>query len=191
MEYNKLLRIRAHIWFVASLLSMQFVWAVLIYFYTIIMTNNGLLNASPCHVETALDTEWRPIVLLQASLNWTASGPTTTKVATSLLSMQCVGAMVICLYTITTKCNGPLNTFYCRSHNVRHELVFWRAIAGKPKFDGLFFLLWDWRLFTPVEYADLLSIWSDYSISILCAVCDVSRGQWDDDHGIYVALWII
>jgi len=40
------------IWFVASLLSMQFVWAVLIYFYTIVMTNNGLLNASPCHVDS-------------------------------------------------------------------------------------------------------------------------------------------
>ena len=53
----------------------------------------------------------------------------------------------------------------------RDELVFWRATADKPKFDGPFFHLWDWRLFTSVEYADLLPIWSDYSMSILYAVC--------------------
>lgn len=95
----------------------------------------------------------------------------TYEVVASLLSMPFVWSVTMCFYTITTKCIGPLNTFYCRSRNVRHELLFWRATAGKPKFDGLFFLLWDWRLFTPVEYADLHPIWSDYSISILYAVC--------------------
>ena len=39
-------------WFVASLLSMNFVWAVLMYFYTIVMMYNGPLNAAPCHVDS-------------------------------------------------------------------------------------------------------------------------------------------
>ena len=82
---------------VASLLSMQFVWAVLIYFYTIIMTNNGLLNASPCHVDssrhrmaTNCGAPSKPI------LDRTRAND--NEVATSLLSMQCVWAMVICFY---------------------------------------------------------------------------------------------
>ena len=93
----------------------------------------------------------------------------TYEVVASLLSMPFVWSVTMCFYTITTKYNGPLNTFSCHSHNVRHELVFWRGTDWKPKLDGLFFLLWVWRLFTSVEYADLLPIWSDYSISILYA----------------------
>ena len=83
------------IWFVASLISMQFIWAVLIYFYTIIMTNNGLLNASPCHVDS-----------IRYNMATNCSAPSkpildrtrANEVATSLLSMQCVWAMVICFY---------------------------------------------------------------------------------------------
>ena len=102
---------------------------------------------------------------------WIQSHLVTYEVVASLLSMPFVWSMTMCFYTITKKYNGSLNTFHCPSHNVRHELVFWRATVGRPKFDGLFFILWDWRLFTPVEYADLHPIWSDYSISILYAVC--------------------
>jgi len=70
---------------------------------------------------TELDTEWRPIVRLWVSPKWKVSVP--TKVATSLISMQCVWAMVVCFYTITTKCNGALNTFDCHINSVRCEMV--------------------------------------------------------------------
>ena len=45
------------------------------------------------------------------------------KVATSLLSIQCVWALTICFYTIITKCNGPLNTIYCHTNSVGYEMV--------------------------------------------------------------------
>jgi len=70
---------------------------------------------------TEFDTEWRPLVWLWVSPKWKVSGP--TKVATSLVSMQCVWAMVVCFYTITTKCNGALNTFDCHINSVRYEMV--------------------------------------------------------------------
>ena len=70
---------------------------------------------------TELDTEWRPTVRLWVSPKWKVSGP--TKVATWLISMQCVWAMVVCFYTITTKCNGALNTFDCHINSVRCEMV--------------------------------------------------------------------
>ena len=85
--------------------------------------------------------------------------------------MRFVWSVTMCFYTITAKYNEPLNTFYCHTFGVRHEMVFWRATGKEAKFDGLFFLLWDWQVFTSVEYADLLPIWSDYSISILYAIC--------------------
>ena len=108
-------------WFVASLLSMNFVWAVLMYFYTIVMYH-GPLNAAPCHVDsirhrmaTNCSAPSKPI------LDRTRAND--NEVATSLLSMQCVWAMVICFYTITTKCNDALNTFYCHADSIRHEMV--------------------------------------------------------------------
>ena len=85
--------------------------------------------------------------------------------------MPFVWSVTMCCYTIATKYNEPLNTFSCHTLCVRHEMVFWRATGKEAKFARLFFLLWDWRLFTSVEYADLLPIWSDCSISILYAIC--------------------
>lgn len=119
MEHNKLHWIRPH-GFVASLLSMNFVWAVSIYFYTIVMMYNGPLNAAPCHVGSIrhrMATNCGAPCKPKLDRTWA------NKVATSLLSVQCVWAMVICFCTITTKCNDALNTFYCHSDSVRHEMV--------------------------------------------------------------------
>ena len=85
--------------------------------------------------------------------------------------MPFVWWVIMCFCTISNKYNGQLNTFSCHTFCVRHEMVFWRATGEEAKLDGLFFLLWDWRLFTTVDYADLLPIWSDCSISILYAFC--------------------
>ena len=70
---------------------------------------------------TELDTRWRPFVRLWGSSKW--SSIRGTKVATSLVSMQCAWAMVVCFYTITTKCNGALNTFDCHINSFRYEMV--------------------------------------------------------------------
>ena len=83
------------------------------------------------------------------------------EVVASLLSMFFVWSVTMSFYTIATKYNGPLYTFYCNRSCVRHEMVFWWATSDEPKFDGLFFFSWHWRLFTWVEYADLFLIWSD------------------------------
>jgi len=104
---------------------------------------------------TTLDTKWWLNVLLPPSLNLNSVTPGHQwGCIAPLLSMPLIWSVTMCFYTITIKFNGPLNTFYCRSHNVRHELVFWRTVAGKPKFNGLFFLLWD-GLHMPV--------WSQFS----------------------------
>ena len=119
MEYSELPRIRPHE-FVASLLSMNFVWAVLIYLYTIVMVHNGPLTAALRHtdgVRHVMATNCGAPCTPKLDRTWA------NKVATSLLSVQCVWAMVICFYTITTKCNDALNTFYCHSGSVRHEML--------------------------------------------------------------------
>ncbi len=107
-------------WFEASLLSMQFVWAVLIYFHTIVMTYNGPLSTALRHTDGV-----RHVMATNRGAPGNAMLELTeaNNVATSLISMQCEWAMVVCFYTITTKCNGPLNTRYCHINSVRCEMV--------------------------------------------------------------------
>jgi len=120
MECNKLPRIRAHmVWGITSIDAVRLSSVDILLYYPswLIMGHYPRLFV----ILTELDTEWRPIVRLWVSPKWKVSGP--TKVATSLISMQCVWAMVVCFYTITTKCNGALNTFDCHINSVRCEMV--------------------------------------------------------------------
>jgi len=111
---------------VASLLRSQSIWAVLMWLYSIATKYNGPLEAVHAHIDyDRYDmVEWEQT----SSSNWTSQ--MSYVVVASLLRSQSIWAVLMCLYSIATKYNGPLEAVHAHIDYDSYDMVEWEQTSS-------------------------------------------------------------